>query len=67
VLELPGYEHRGGSQRFSRTLKRGQILADLMMRVAPEVIPVALAGKCAASLIATNGSQVLHIRPPPHR
>jgi cytochrome c5 len=61
VLELPGYERRGESIAFSRTLNVGSSSRDLWMRVAPEVIPVALAGKSAKGLIRTNGFNVLHI------
>jgi len=61
VLELPGWERRGDATDFSRTLNVGKSSRDLLMRVAPEGIPVALAGKNAASLIVTNGFQVLRI------
>src|SRR5205814_2082626 len=43
VLELPGYEHRGETVAFSRTLNVSKSSRDLLMRVAPGAIPVALA------------------------
>jgi len=61
VLELPGYEHRGDVVAFSRTLNVGRSSRDLLLRVAPEISPVTLAGKSATSLIATNGFHVLRI------
>lgn len=61
VLELPGYERSGEAIAFSRTLNIGKSSRDLLMRVAPEAIPVALVGPSAAELIGTNGFQVLRI------
>ena len=61
ALEMPGFEQRGDTVAFSRTLNLGASSRDLWMRVAAEMIPIALVGKSAASLIATNGFQVLRI------
>ena len=61
VLELPGLERSGEVIAFSRTLNIGRSATDLLMRVAPQAVPVALAGKSAASLDITNGFHVLRI------
>jgi hypothetical protein len=61
VLELPGCERSGEAIVFTRTLNVGRSEHDLLMRVAPEATPVALAGKSSASLIVTNGFHVLRI------
>ncbi len=61
ILELPGYEARGNALAFSRTLNVGKSSHDLLMRVAPEQVPVVLAGESAARMIATNGFNVLRI------
>jgi cytochrome c5 len=61
VLELPGYERRGETGAFSRTLNVGRSSRDLLMRVAPEPIPVALGGKSAASLIETHRFHAVRI------
>jgi cytochrome c5 len=61
VLEMPAYERQGKASAFARTLNVGKSSRDLVMRVAPASVPMALAGKSAASLMATNGFQVLRI------
>ncbi|MEO8425490.1 MAG: DUF6797 domain-containing protein, partial [Verrucomicrobiota bacterium] len=61
VLELPGYERSGEATAFSRTLNIGKTSRDLVMRVAPEEISIALVGQSAANLITTNGFNALHI------
>ena len=61
VLELPGFERHDEAIAFSRTLNVGKSSRDLLMRVAPEAVPVVLAGKSGASLIATNGFHALRI------
>lgn len=61
VLELPGYERSGEAIAFSRTLNIGKSSRDLLMRVAPEAIPVALVGTSAASLVTTNGFRLLRV------
>ncbi|HEU0039620.1 MAG TPA: cytochrome c, partial [Verrucomicrobiae bacterium] len=61
VLELPGYERRGEAIAFTRTLNVGKSSRDLLMRVAPENVPVALVGQSAASIVTTNGFSLFHI------
>ena len=61
VLELPGCERSGEALAFSRTLNIGKSAHDLLMRVAPAGVPLALVGKTAASIVTTNGSQLLRI------
>jgi hypothetical protein len=61
VLELPGYERSGEAIAFSRTLNIGKSSRDLLMRVTPEAIPVALVGTSAAQIIATNGFRLLRV------
>lgn len=61
ILELPGSEARGNALAFSRTLNVGKSSSDLLMRIAPEAVRVALVGQSAARIIATNGFNVLRI------
>jgi len=61
VLELPGYEGSGKARAFSRTLNIGKSSRDLVMRIAPEGIPLALAGKTAASIYTANDHHLLRI------
>src|SRR5207237_208203 len=61
VLELPGYEHSGEAIAFSRTLNIGKASHDLLMRVTPEQVPVALVGKSAAAIVKASGFNLLSI------
>jgi len=61
VLELPGYERSGEAIAFSCTLNIGKSSRDLLMRIAPENILVALVGQSAGSIVKTNGFNLMHI------
>src|SRR5207247_2197327 len=61
VLESPGYERNGQVIVFSRTLNIGHSSREMLMRVAPENVPVALVGPGAAKLIKANGFNLLRI------
>jgi cytochrome c5 len=61
VLELPGSESIGDVNAFSRTLNVGQSSRDLVMRVAPENVPVALVGQTSALIVMTNGFSLFRI------
>lgn len=61
ILELPGYERSGETIAFSRSLNIGKSSRDLLLRVAPERIPVALVGQSPATLTQTNGFNLLAI------
>jgi cytochrome c5 len=64
VLEMPGCENDGDGIVFSRTLNIGKSSRDLMMRVAPEEVPMVIVGKSAASIVQQNGFHLLHILAP---
>lgn len=57
VLELAGHENGV----FTRTLNISKTKRDLVLRVAPEKIPAALAGETSAILALTNGYNLLTI------
>ena len=49
VLESPGLEGAGGNLAFSRTLNIGTSTRDLILRVSPTNVPVAIVGGSATS------------------
>jgi cytochrome c5 len=61
ILEQPGYERSGRAIAFSRTLNVGRSSGDLLMRIAPEDVPVMLAGETAAELVSWDGFHLLRI------
>lgn len=63
ILELPGFEQENGSAAFTRTLNIGKSSRDLVMKVAPEEILVALrAPSQNATIITTNGMRLLTVK-----
>jgi hypothetical protein len=63
ILELPGVEMEGGAVAFTRTLNVGKSSRDLIMRLAPAGIPIALrAAMEKATIIHTNGMQLLTVK-----
>ena len=61
ILEMPGEERSGDLRAFTRTLNIGRSSRDLLMRVAPEEVAVALAGESAATLAPADGFTLLRI------
>jgi cytochrome c5 len=61
ILESPGLEPARRPAVVSRTLNIGKSPHDLWLRVAPDSVPVALAGGESAALISTNGFYQLRV------
>jgi cytochrome c5 len=63
ILELPGFAQENGSVAFTRTLNIGKSSRDLVMKVAPDEVLVALrASSQQTTILTTNGMRLLTVK-----